>query len=300
MIVLLIFARSGMSQQPETEFEHQFDLLRRQNVSEIGLEAAIKGYQQLIKRHISHPEIGRVYLELASLYSCDSDEGVRYLEEAAKTSKPGGDIWIEAKLSLFSCFKSNTPERAETLLKELEQHVSGDSLNVTKLQAAYQDFHLLQGDFRSAEARCRKLLSRSSLPELPTDPWRRSQINIIIMNSSEYFIKEIALAIKIKRLVRINILRKLAEDFPYDGLLKKRVEDAIAEINRLPEGSRADLEIAKALGRNGQLETKPEDVITTPKKNHLFVLGSVFFFFLCCSLAALHYYKQKSRLKDVS
>jgi len=137
-VIILSFA----SESNADSFTDDLQLLQKQNVQKVGRDALVKGYEQLLKDHPTHPDRAKAMLALASLWQftdpglgikADSKEEIRWLREACKNAAEGSDDWFKSRFWLEGEICIQHPDEANRILDDLMQHAPDDVVKVRSL-----------------------------------------------------------------------------------------------------------------------------------------------------------------------
>ena len=152
-------------QSASEDFTDSFKLLNSQLAKDVGREAKVRGYEQLLKEFPDDPRCAKVMLQLSSHWEHtipsigvvpDYEKSIEWLRKAASVAKKGSDDWEHAQFYLAGRLRRETPKEAREILKEINKHATS---NFTKIKVLYEQqmMEARAGDLDKAEEICLRI-----------------------------------------------------------------------------------------------------------------------------------------------
>jgi hypothetical protein len=192
MLGALVLPASPLLSQGDS-FDTQLQYLRTQNVAQVGREALVDAYDELIRRHAGNPQTAEAMLEIAALFTSverpeldvhpDSEKALAWLRQAAATAVEGSPTWIEAQFSLAGYAQRPDPEQAKRIMADVSAKALDKSLLLrARIEQELQNIAAAEGDLDAAESHCRRLLGWYADPQqIPKLEMEKAEIDYLIM-----------------------------------------------------------------------------------------------------------------------
>ncbi len=152
-------------------FTDEMTTLQKEDVSKVGRDSLVKGYEQIIRDHSSHPERAKPMMELASLWQMEipstgitrnSDQEIHWLREACANAIDGSPDWFEARFRLVGATYLGRPEEPRRILQEIIDRAPASGRNSATILIVRSLYNLQmiaenQKEYGEAERICRQL-----------------------------------------------------------------------------------------------------------------------------------------------
>ncbi len=203
-------------------------------------------WERLIAKHGNHPRVAEAMIALGHLLATedlardplhkqDLEGSLAWFKKAARASKPGSDLWVEAQFLVAVRMAYRNPAEARAIFQGIVANRT-DSLTLIRVEHEMATVCACERNRQGALQHDRNVLNwyRDEPRRAPADPDVKRQVDTVIRSACDTTTQYMT-SFPIPKRERAAMIRKLMQERPHLAPLQAAGQNALRILDSMPE-----------------------------------------------------------------